>query len=837
MSRHEQIDNGRIVMPIPSDAPPWPKHREHGEPSTTWTYTDLDGRPVAHVLRFDFREGETARKAILPLTLWDKGGRLVWQWKGLEAPRPLYRLDRIMRRTDAPVLVCEGEKTADAAARLFPDMVATTSLNGAMAVGRTDWTVLKGRRCVIAPDLDDPGTTFRDAVVEALRAAGAAYIEILDVAALSQVLWRDGKKQMRPPETVPEGYDLADAAQDGWTAERISAALAETPGLLHPAGERSSAQIREEPDDDGLDGLFEVNTEGVWKIVETYNKKTKTTSEERHWVCSPLTICGLTRDATTRDWGRLVRFDDPDGNQKTLVLPMQEFAGGGAAVIKRLMSHGLLFVPTRSGRDHLIEYLMRAMPKARVLYSAKPGWVGDSFALPGVSFGPQEIHCDPGEVGHAYGVAGCPDAWRGAAALAKGNSRLVLALSAAFAGPLIRPLNLEGGGFHFVGAQGDGKTTALHFAGSVWGGSDAKLGYLRSWNGSSSGHEGVAVLANDTLLGLDEIGEADPGFIGQILYMQWNGGGKNRADIEGRLKQSASWRCFVLSTGEKTVGQAISENARGMKPMAGQLVRLLDIPADAGAGMGIFETLNGFRTPRDLAMHLHQMSQHNYGHAARQFLEKLTAEIDESCATARVIIKHLVEELAPEGTSRQCARAAAQFGLVAAAGELATAFGVLPLDPGEALEAARTCFQAWQARQGDARYAPEHLEAIRAVQRYISLHGNSRFEVLRQGRVMEDGFDRPIQNRAGYRKMVEDGTQYIILPEILRSEVCRGLSPEYVVSCLRSEGLLDPGENGRAQKKVRIPDQAHPIRAYVLKPGVLSWPHHDAEDAPDEEFC
>jgi hypothetical protein len=38
----------------------------------------------------------------------------------------------------------------------------------------------------------------------------------------------------------------------------------------------------------------------------------------------------------------------------------------------------------------------------------------------------------------------------------------------------------EGGGVHFKGASSTGKSTALHVAGSVWGGGDTN-GYIRSW--------------------------------------------------------------------------------------------------------------------------------------------------------------------------------------------------------------------------------------------------------------------------------------------------------------------------------------------------------------------
>ena len=826
MSKIEQFE-AQLVTPIPVTAPPRPAyHFALGKPSQTWTYTDATGQPLIHILRFDPAGG---RKEILPLTLWEKKGQLTWCWKGLEGPRPIYGLDRITIRAEQPVLIAEGEKTADAAAQLFPDFVTTTSLGGANAVSKTDWSVLAGRRCIVAPDLDDPGMRYRDDVIAALRMAGARGIEIFDVAKLAQTTWLDGEKQSRAPEAVPKGYDLADAWAEGWTAERIAAALAAHPGLLRSADGDHAGEDKDGAEDDGLGGMFEVDSEGVWKIIQTFDRRTKTTSFERQWVCSPLKISGQTRDFRTQDWGRFVTFKDPDGNLKSLILPIQDFASGGLAVIKRLMSHGLNFVPTRIGKEHLMEYIVRATPAARVTHSPKPGWVEDSFALPGESYGPKQIFCDLGDETHRYLVSGNYETWRAAAALAQGNPVLLFVICAAFAGPLIGPLDLEGGGFHIVGNSGCGKTTALMMAGSVWGGGDRKLGFLRTWKGSTSGHEGLAVLANDTLLALDEIGEADPGLIGQIVYMHRNGSGKNRSDLVGRLMASVSFRCFTMSTGEKTVAKAIADNARGLKPMAGQLVRLLDLHVDAKTGMPVFKELHGFPSSRALSQHLRQTALHHYGHAARAFLERVTLDLDAALGGVKPMIEGFVDEQCPEGSSPQLARAAEQFGLVAAAGELAAALDVLPFERGEALEAARTCFAAWAARQGDTRHSREHLEAIRAVQRFVSLHGTARFELLRPGQDAGGEADRPVANRAGYRKMVSGGVQYIVLPEVWAAEVCKEQDVDHVVACLRAEGLLELGEGGRVQKKVRIPDQVRPIRAYVLKPGILSWPEVESD--------
>lgn len=140
-------------------------------------------------------------KKIRPLW-WDG---TAWRWKAPPAPRPLYRLDALRSRPDAPVLIVEGEKAADAAQRLFPEAVAITWPSGCKAIDKADWSPLAGRRCVLWPDADDVGRQAMAKLAPRLLAAGAAQVRIV-----------------HPPADAPEGWDLADA---DWTPQQASAYL------------------------------------------------------------------------------------------------------------------------------------------------------------------------------------------------------------------------------------------------------------------------------------------------------------------------------------------------------------------------------------------------------------------------------------------------------------------------------------------------------------------------------------------------------------------------------------------------------------------------------------
>ncbi|EQD50077.1 protein containing DUF927, partial [mine drainage metagenome] len=122
-------------------------------------------------------------------------------------------------------------------------------------------------------------------------------------------------------------------------------------------------------------------------------------------------------------------------------------------------------------------------------------------------------------------------------------------------------------------------------AASAFGGA----AYMGTWRQTDNGLEGTAALHSDLLLILDELSQLDPRHAGQVAYLLANGQGKGRAHRDGSPRAITTWRTLFLSAGE--VGLADLVNESGGKVRAGQQVRVLDVAADAGAGLGLFERL------------------------------------------------------------------------------------------------------------------------------------------------------------------------------------------------------------------------------------------------------
>lgn len=193
----------KAVVPVPDDAPgPMPAHYKLGLPEAHYEYRDENGRLLLIVFRFDEGDGG---KSFVPQT-WCRNtvtGVMEWRWKSLERPRPLYGLDRLPSAPDAAVVVCEGEKAADAAELLLPDHVSVTSPGGSNAAKAADWSPLKDRTVFVWPDNDTPGRKYATAVTKQLRHAGAVSIVIVE-----------------PPADAFEGWDAADAMAEKWDQVR-----------------------------------------------------------------------------------------------------------------------------------------------------------------------------------------------------------------------------------------------------------------------------------------------------------------------------------------------------------------------------------------------------------------------------------------------------------------------------------------------------------------------------------------------------------------------------------------------------------------------------------------
>ncbi|MCW0923241.1 DUF927 domain-containing protein [Pseudomonas sp. RG1] len=832
------------IQPIPAEAmnkcPA--KHRDHGVPSKVWIYRDAQGHPLMALYRFDLGPDEDGKpkKVFAPLTWCQRsdGQTTQWRWQGLPDPRPLLRLDELAQSADAPVVLCEGEKAADAATELLPNYVATCWPNGSNSWHKADLTPLKGRNVVLWPDNDDSGKACMATVAGKLREIGAASVRViaLEVFKRKPTLKND-RAAFAKGGQWDDGDDAADALAKGWTAGHFTAlesggelfgVIEEKPVVAQVKSEsepepeakpKATAKRPAKSKNDLMPGGFRLTPEGVFYAGD---------DGEARPVCSPLEILARTRDEKGHNWGLLVEFDDPDGTKKRWNIPARTMTGDfGKDVLGPLVDMGLRLAGSRSGRNarnDLQSYLGGFDSAQRARLVTRLGWHDNAFLLPEQQVGMHAEHLHFYEAGAQLppiSEAGTLEQWQQQiGALCIGNHRLAFVVGVAFAGPLLHMLGHESGGFHLYGDSSGGKTTHLQVAASIYGG--PRL--VRSWRSTDNALESIAAAHSDGLLVLDEIGMCDARIIGETVYMLGNGTGKARANDRGQAgRQVQEWRLLFLSTGEKTLAQHMAEANKELK--AGMEVRMLAVPADASKGLGMFDTLNGFEDAAALSDALKARVANYYGTPLTAFLTALCEPGKRHgwAAILRRTLEGFISKSLPASASGQAHRAAARFGLAAAAGELATAMGITGWPDGTATTAARVCLNAWLHERGGAGNF-EGDAILARLRQVIERFGESRFTRWESAAAKIDEHGPRTIDRLGFRKTLEHGmgdtmhttNTYYVLTEAWRSEIFRGMNLTAVNKELLQRGVLEPSSDGKASSLVRLPGLGQQ-RCYIVK--------------------
>jgi len=640
------------------------------------------------------------------------------------------------------------------------------------------------------------------------------------------------------PENLPEGgsdfNDLHHAA--GLEAVRciVEAAIDAHQTEPDDATTKASPNKRRKPsgtDDAGSDRAYDpfaVDDSGVWFTGADQDGKRK----PPEWICSRLEVEAHTRDQDGGGWGYYVVFADLLGNEKRWAMPARMLSADGGEYRATLLNMGLRISTTPRARNLLTQYIQTRAPEEFASCTDRVGWHGTAFVLPRETIGDDAeriVFQSDNAMENTFRTKGTPEQWRDrVGTMCVGNSRMAFAVACAFAGPLLRPAGMESGGFHYRGDSSSGKTTALKLAASVYGGAS----YLQRWRSTDNALEATAAQHSDSLLILDELAQIDPKTAGECAYMLANEQGKARATRGGTPRPRQVWRLLFLSAGELGLADHMAEGQK--RTRTGQEVRMADIPADAGVGLGAFENLHGLEGGAAFAKYITGQAQAVYGAPGRAWLEWLTTNAGTLKSSIRTSSNALAAQLIPKNSSGQVERVGARFALVGAAGELATKAGLTGWPVGESERAATACFNAWLAARGGNGNG-EVVAMLRAVRRFLETHGEGRFAMWH--RSADDHAPKTLQ-RAGVRRMLNaDGEpiktdsahqreygermpaalgegvsfEYFILSETFRAEVCQGFDYQAVCRVLVEHGCL-------------MPDKGRPFDCRPRLPGVgLSW--------------
>jgi putative DNA primase/helicase len=726
-----------------------------------------------------------------------------------------------------------GREAAEAVAAACSGPALLPRFPAGAAPGLTDWN-----------DLHQLQGQGLDAVREQIEAGLRAFEAALPApGAAAPADGEDGAAagDKPPPSAAPAGDGRSEAAGD----------TAAPPGRSERPQDRAKDRAKDKgrgraatgrnggggkPDDEGdtTEGAprFECDDSGLWRYLPPGRD-----GDGGGWqrVSDPLRVEALARDQADGATSLVLSFRSRFGDDRRLILPAASVAGDGGAWRVTLADAGF-HVPARTNpKRWLGEYLTDAQAERHARLTERTGWHGSAFVLPAETIGGDDAEAVlfSGEKPDG-GLSQAGDLQRWQQHIGRhciGQSRLIFAVSMALAAPCLRWTGAgeaaESGGFHLHGGSSSGKTTALRGAASVYG----PPAYVQRWRATDNGLEALAAAHSDLPLMLDELAQMDPKVTGDVVYMIGNGWGKSRAARSGGSRPRLRWRLLVLSSGEIGLSDHMAE--AGKRPRAGQELRFVDLPADAGQGFGAFDHRGDFEDSAALSRHLDKATSKFYGTLGRAWLEHLAANTEGLSAELRQRMAKFEAQAVPETASGQVGRVARRFALVAAAGEMATAAGLTGWPPGQAQAATLRLFNAWIEARPAGIGDGETAAMLRQVRAWFELHSEARFTSWdRVEKGAESDEDRRPQTllRAGWRKRIMsqagmetlEAVEYMVLPEVFRNEIAKGWNDRAVLRLLAERGHLKREKPNENASRVRPPNIGHPVSVYRIRSTLLN---------------
>lgn len=825
-----------IVPARPAGKPVPRSSKNLGIASDAFEYHTADGRTAGWVLRFDppfpgFPKKK--RKQFSPI-VWARSdsGREDWAWKGFPLPWPLYNLHWITARPQDTVIVVEGEGKANSLTRMLPEYIATTAMHGAESPEHSDWSPLTNRDVVIWSDNDAVGQGYARFVAQKCKDQGCR-VRMLPI-----------------PADWPAKYDAKDYERDGrpvgWLREALASAPEFGAAVLVPAtGGAGTGPIvlGQEPWPVSEIGEFQVDTEGVWRDMGSQRNPDRITLR-------PIWVEALTENLYGAA-GLMVKFYDQRWRLREYAFPLGRLSESGGVLGQELLTQMFLVV---SGKEKwLSRYLaFQAEACTKIFRSVhRMGWVDSLgapvFVLPAQILGQPEtpLVYQPADLSvlmDCISVRGNMGGWQsGVAAQARGNPFLMFGILMGLASALLKPANVEMGGFHFYGLTTGGKTTLLQAAASVWGcGADPQMGpeetSVRKWHSTAAGFESTAEAHNDTLLCLDELEQAPEDELGRIVFLLAGGLSKSRSTAGGGLRAVKTWRVMICSSGEKSIRHQMGQAGKEYK--GGKAVRLADIPVDGDDGSrAIFEDTHG-KKAEVFGDDLKAACAENYGWAGPVFVAGLIADamrlgwfpfcrmLREGLASCKDALKVKDTQLPPES-----ARVLTRFALIMLAGRFATAAKIVDWPVEEVDAAVRFVRDRWLSNMGEERSEQDralaHLrDAIfRNESRIVWLevvdpeNGSVPARIDRQKSTSKIG---QVRDLIGFR--LEDDYGFFVAGF---RELCGEYDHKMVINALREKGLLTADKGKDTHKWPTIPKYNRPY-LYTISAALLG----EKEDIP-----
>jgi putative DNA primase/helicase len=527
-----------------------------------------------------------------------------------------------------------------------------------------------------------------------------------------------------------------------------------------------------------------------------------------------LTLLATAEDQASGEFFAVIKYRDIYGGVRRVQVSLAEL-NDLKAMKKLLTNAGAYFSEDdEENLDALYGVRNSADKAARWVLAPALGWYDDyrHFVRPKGVIGspPDDVKiCPPRKLGEhvsSMRTRGTPKKWvEHVADPAKYSSRMVLAICAAFAAPLLKLVGMSSFAIFLTGVSKIGESTVTVVAGSVIGlGTEDDLPNFRT---TDAAFDELQRDFDDNLMPINEFGLLEGTAKErrqrqrELTYGSAEGRGKTYSRFVPTEKsgKNIKRRSIIFANGEETSDELAMH--AGEIRMAGETVRWIDLPGAKVGCPDVFDRAPPFdsRAKRS-AWYRRQCGalragcEHHHGVALWHFIKRVIGQR----RTVRGELVELRDSFVKMVTKDECDHVvqhlAKNFGHIYAAGILAVRFGTVPWSEDLVLECVSRCYR-------DARCEIKtEAELLRGAWRRLRVRAADRTIVLTADQTMPRrlgradgyrgkglGWNRITVRAEAFKAWFDDPRQPRLLLERLKSQHCLPTRPK---PAKRGQGIV-----------------------------------------------
>jgi putative DNA primase/helicase len=528
-----------------------------------------------------------------------------------------------------------------------------------------------------------------------------------------------------------------------------------------------------------------------------------------------LKLLATAEDKATQEFFAVITYRDIYGGVRRVNVPLAELKEL-KAMEKLLTNAGACFSDDDEENVDALHALRNSTDTAeRWVFARALGWYDDyqHFVRPkGVIGRPQDDIkiCPPRKLGahvSVIGTRGTHKEWiEHVADPAKYSTRMVLAICAALAAPLLKLVGMSSFAIFLTGPSKMGKSTVTVATGSVIG--LATEEDLPNFRTTDPAFGELPREFNDSVMPLNEFGllrgtaSERRQRQRELAYGFAEGRGTTYSKFVPIEKsdKNAKWGSIIIANGEETSDELAMH--AGEIRMAGESVRWIDLPATKQGCADVFDRAPLFDSPAKRSAWFAQQCaairvgcKHHHGFAHRHFIERVIRQRRTIRGELVALRDSFVKAVAKDESDHVVQHLARCFGHIYAAGVQAVRFGTVPWSKELVLKCVSLCYHDARSEiktESELLRRALHRLRARTQDRTIILAKNVPIprKRLRHG----DGYRRKLLGRTrvtvraeAFKAWFDDPRQPRLLLDWLRSQNCLPNRPK---PAKRGQGIV-----------------------------------------------